>query len=346
MCIRDRVSTQSTGRASDRRSAHTLEPATSSEDTVMTVSKGATAPPAQTASVPTWLLGVIFAGWYGASMITGTSTKKLLGMSTSPLLITLMQFTLSAVLSRIICAARDTFVPLSFAEYQQFLPVCLSYTFGFLCLNCSLGQGNVSFMETLRACEPLFSLLFVKLFLPQENITPAMYLSVIPIVCGIALSSMSEPSFSTAGFVFATGANLCFASRSLFVKKVKSSSETFRNLDAVSMIHHQHLMALPLLLVLVLMNDGLPSVTSTTFLQYALVNGACFYSYNQLSLVVLYTVTMASHSIGNAFRRVATIVFAILMFGNPVSSLNVLGIALAILGVTFYSRAAALKNGK
>eukprot|EP00658_Telonema_sp_P-2_P018602 TRINITY_DN17295_c0_g1_i2.p2 TRINITY_DN17295_c0_g1~~TRINITY_DN17295_c0_g1_i2.p2 ORF type:complete len:359 (-),score=84.41 TRINITY_DN17295_c0_g1_i2:158-1234(-) len=352
MCIRDRYQRRVRGRFSfvppSILATATAPPST--RETRLDL----TAPPAVSeqlldpldmpaSSTPsTLMLGLIFAGWYLASAFTGTSTKALLGLDTSPLLITLMQFTTSAILSRVACAVRGQYTPLTVEQYQQFLPVCMAYTFGFLCLNCSLGQGNVSFMETLRACEPLFSLFFVKLFLPEEHITRDMYLAVVPIVAGIALSSLSEPSFSTAGFLFASAANVCFASRSLFVKKLKGSNDTFKNLDAVSMIHHQHLLALPLLTTLVLANDGVPDMTkSSTFLYYSVVNGSCFYSYNQLSLVVLYCVTMASHSIGNAFRRVATIVFAVIVFGNPVSYTNVFGIVMAIGGVTLYSRAAA-----
>lgn len=292
-------------------------------------------------SLSTSALAIVFAGWYGASMLTGASTKWLTKMDQKPMFITLMQFITATVLSRIVCAARGTYKPLSLSQYAQFAPVCASYTLGFLALNCALAQGNVSFTETLRACEPLFSLLFVKLFLPQEKITTQMYLAVLPIVIGIALSSMSEPTFSMAVFIFASASNVCFASRSLFVKRLKASDPTFKELDPAAMIHHQHLLAIPVLILVVTLSNSWPTVlpSATTML----LNGTCFYSYNQLSLVVLYAVSMATHAIGNAFRRVATIVFAILVFGNLPDVTGVLGITMAISGVAMYSRASAMR---
>lgn len=274
-------------------------------------------------------------------MLTGASTKWLSKMEQKPMFITLMQFVTATILSRVVCVARGSYKPLSVSQYIQFFPVCASYTFGFLSLNCALSQGNVSFTETLRACEPLFSLLFVKLFLPQEKITTQMYLAVLPIVIGIALSSMSEPSFSMTVFFFASVSNVCFASRSLFVKRLKVSDPAFKTLDPAAMIHHQHLLALPLLIGVVTLTASWPSVAPD--LSTLMINGTCFYGYNQLSLVVLYAVSMATHAIGNAFRRVATIVFAIFVFGNLPDTTGALGIALAISGVAMYSRASAAR---
>merc|ERR1711907_650610 len=77
---------------------------------------------ASSASVSTTLLALIFAGWYSASALTGTSTKALIRLSTSPLTITLTQFLVSAIASRVICGFRGKFVSLTLEEYRLFAP--------------------------------------------------------------------------------------------------------------------------------------------------------------------------------------------------------------------------------
>ena len=86
--------------------------------------------------------------------------------------------------------------------------------------------------------------------------------------------------------------------------------------------------------------DALQVLSTTDLGEFAwlvALNGATYVAYNQMSFLVLSKVEMVSHAVGNAFRRVVTIFVSVWYFQNVISSTNMTGIALAILGVVAYS---------
>jgi len=57
-------------------------------------------------------------------------------------------------------------------------------------------------------------------------------------------------------------------------------------------------------------------------------NLLCFFLYNQMSFVVLSQVPVLTHAVANGFRRVATILVAVLYFGTVVRPINAAGMAM------------------
>lgn len=69
-----------------------------------------------------------------------------------------------------------------------------------------------------------------------------------------------------------------------------------------------------------------------------LLGGIFYHLYNQLSYMVLNQgVSPVTFSVGNTMKRVAVVVASVAFFKNPVSPLNWLGSATAILGTYLYS---------
>ena len=76
----------------------------------------------------------------------------------------------------------------------------------------------------LQAMEPFFSVLLSALFLGDKP-SPAVILSLVPIVTGVALASASEVTFNWVGFGSAMGSNLTFQSRNVLSKKVMGGNK-------------------------------------------------------------------------------------------------------------------------
>jgi solute carrier family 35 protein E1 len=69
-----------------------------------------------------------------------------------------------------------------------------------------------------------------------------------------------------------------------------------------------------------------------------LIGGLFYHLYNQLSYMVLNQgLSPVTFSVGNTGKRVAVIVASVAFFHNPVSPLNWVGSALAVLGACLYS---------
>merc|ERR1719164_163726 len=97
------------------------------------------------------------------------------------------------------------------------------YTAGFCLTNGSFGKVNASFVDTIKAGEPIATVLLTLVCLPGETVTPLVFLSLLPIVGGVATSSLSEALFNLLGFCMAMGSNLCFSARSICAKLLRSS---------------------------------------------------------------------------------------------------------------------------
>ncbi|VAH02966.1 unnamed protein product [Triticum turgidum subsp. durum] len=84
---------------------------------------------------------------------------------------------------------------LSLQQYAKILPLALIHMMGNVFTNMSLGKVAVSFTHTIKAMEPFFSVLFSVLLLGQ---TPSLLVvgSLVPLVGGVVLASMTEVSFN------------------------------------------------------------------------------------------------------------------------------------------------------
>ena len=66
--------------------------------------------------------------------------------------------------------------------------------------------------------EPFFSVLLSYLFLGESQ-SPAVIATLLPIVGGVAMASVSEVTFNWPGFLAAMGSNITFQSRNVLSKK-------------------------------------------------------------------------------------------------------------------------------
>jgi solute carrier family 35 protein E1 len=62
------------------------------------------------------------------------------------------------------------------------------------------------------------------------------------------------------------------------------------------------------------------ALTPAVIIQKAIIAGACFHMYQQISYMILARVSPVTHSVGNCVKRVVVISFSVLFFKNAVSS--------------------------
>ena len=78
--------------------------------------------------------------------------------------------------------------------------------------------ASPSFVETIKAAEPLFSVI-LGFFFFQEGTHLTTYLTLIPICGGVAIACMGNASYSLMGLLASAASNVGFASRSVFSKR-------------------------------------------------------------------------------------------------------------------------------
>ncbi|KAJ0989140.1 hypothetical protein J5N97_007496 [Dioscorea zingiberensis] len=295
-------------------------------------------------------LGSLFGLWYLFNIYFNIYNKQVLKVYHYPITITSFQFVVGTVLVLLMWSSNLHRKPkISSSQLMAILPLALVHTLGNLFTNMSLGKVAVSFTHTIKAMEPFFSVLLSALFL-GEMPTLWVVFSLVPIVGGVALASLTEASFNWAGFWSAMASNVTFQSRNVLSKKLMVKKE--ESLDNINLFSIITIMSLFLLAPVALFVEGVkftPAYLQSAGLNLkevytrALISGLCFHAYQQVSYMILARVSPVTHSVGNCVKRVVVIVTSVLFFRTPVSPINSLGTGVALAGVFLYSRVKKLK---
>lgn len=80
-------------------------------------------------------------------------------------------------------------------QLAKIAPLAAGHMLGTVFTNMSLGMVAVSFTHTVKASEPFFTVLLSAFFLGEVP-SPLVLGSLVPIVGGVALASLTEVSFN------------------------------------------------------------------------------------------------------------------------------------------------------
>ncbi|RYH18448.1 hypothetical protein EON65_27190 [archaeon] len=211
----------------------------------------------------------------------------------------------------------------------------------------ALYAGSVSFTHVVKAAEPLFSAILSAVVM-KSKLSVESYLSLMPIVVGVAIASMKEFSFSWVSLGAAMASNFFYQLRMVLSKQSLLESDSAK-LSAGNAFRVVTLLSFLLLLPLALLVEGnqlvkaittiLQSDSKMQFIQDLLISGASFYLYNEISFWILELVHPVSFAVGNTIKRVVLIGSAILFFKAPIDPIGALGALVAIVGSFLFAMA-------
>merc|ERR1712087_488351 len=238
---------------------------------------------------------------------------------------------------------------LSMDNIKTLIPISLGHLGTHIGAVVSLGAGAVSFTHIVKASEPVVSAALSAALLGAVY-SPITYLTLLPIVGGVALASLKELSFTWLGFIAAMGSNLSSALRGILAKKTMGGgvgeNMTEANLYGVLTIL-AFLFILPISLaieppaaILSAINAAVASGSTAGYLwKQSLLAGAFYYFYNEVAFLALGRVNPVTHAVGNTIKRVVIIIASVIAFKTPISTLGTVGSSIAILGTLLYSLA-------
>lgn len=250
--------------------------------------------------------------------------------------------------------------------------IAFCHGFGNVATVMALTSGSVSFVHVIKAAEPLFSA-FLSVYFLHSHLSIWAYLSLIPIVIGVALASVKEMSFSW--FVFGTAmlSNLLYMSRMVLSKAslqsasaASGTSSISPSSSSVSLAKQKSLLSSPpisavnmfRLITLVASIQLIPcalllerSRALSLWFQLQqhrpneyyfvwtnlLMSGVSFYIYNEVAFWILDLVHPVTAAVGNSIKRIVLILASIIVFQTQVSELGWLGSAMAIGGSFAYA---------
>jgi len=317
----------------------------------------------------------VVALWMALSVAASNLGKLALSRFPFPLTISLVRFGLAAGLvglGQFLASSRPPATLASTAArcWQWGLGLGLAGLTTNVASRMAVQHISVSFANTAKASQPLFSALLSWLVLRQVFSRATLY-ALAAVAAGVGLSAATEFRFSWLGFALAELSVLGNVAGSVFQKLLLGMSRGgggsgggSSGLDKQSLFFVTNAYSLLLLLpvwslsdepraLLALAHAGrfAPEVPSKSALPLeaasagasavaVLVLAALLAEAGQhfVSLTVLALVSPTSHAITSSCKRVVVIAASLLFWRNPVSALNGAGIALALGGVALYER--------
>ncbi|KAK9068819.1 hypothetical protein SSX86_012935 [Deinandra increscens subsp. villosa] len=305
-------------------------------------SAGDVAPAGLLAKYPFLITGFFFFMWYFLNVIFNILNKKIYNYFPYPYFVSVIHLAVGVVYCLGSWAVGlPKRAPIDSNVLKLLIPVALCHALGHVTSNVSFAAVAVSFTHTIKALEPFFNAAASQFILGQA-IPITLWLSLAPVVIGVAVASLTELSFNWLGFISAMISNISFTYRSIYSKKAMTDMDSTNLYAYISII--ALFVCIPPAIILegpqLLkhgFSDAIAKVGMTKFISDLFWVGMFYHLYNQLATNTLERVAPLTHAVGNVLKRVFVIGFSIIVFGNKISTQTAIGTSIAIAGVAIYS---------
>lgn len=196
----------------------------------------------------------------------------------------------------------------------------------------------------VKATMPLFTVVLSRLIM-KERQTFTVYMSLVPIIVGVLIATLTEISFDMIGLVSALVSTLGFSLQNIFSKKVLRETK----IHHLRLLHILGRLAFFLFLPVWIYSDMFsvlkhPSIMNLDYrvISLLVMDGVLNWLQNILAFSVLSLVTPLTYAVASASKRIFVIAISLFILGNPVTWWNIFGMVMACCGVLCYNRVSDL----
>lgn len=283
-------------------------------------------------------------------IIVTVANKKVLNVLPAPLTVASIQLGIGAIYVCTLWMLNIRTVPkLSPSGIDLVKRVGFFHSAGQLLTVTALAAGTVSFAHIVKASEPFFSA-GVSVIVFGRWMKTQVYLTMIPVVAGVAYACFQDTSFSFAALSAALGSNVAFALRAVYSKKgmeeYSGEDVTPANLYGTVTCFAFLLSMIPSILV---ESKTLPGMWSNaiendndnrlSLVIRIMISGLTHYLNNEVMYLALSNVHPVTLAVGNTLKRVFILFASVLVFKTPMSLQTGVGSATALGGLLLYSLA-------
>ncbi|XP_067872966.1 solute carrier family 35 member E2A [Heterodontus francisci] len=215
----------------------------------------------------------------------------------------------------------------------------------------SLKNVAVSFAETVKSSAPIFTVIMSRLIL-GEYTGLWVNLSLMPIMGGLALCTVTEISFNMLGFSAALSTNIMDCLQNVFSKKLLSGDkykfsppelQFYTSAAAVVMLIPTWIFLLD---IPVLGKSGQSFSFNQDIVMLLLIDGILFHIQSVTAYALMGRISPVTFSVASTVKHALSIWLSIIIFSNKITAYSAFGTALVIVGVFLYNRARQYQQEK
>lgn len=229
------------------------------------------------------------------------------------------------------------------------LPIGTFHAIGHAAGTLGTTYGSVSFAQVVKAAGPVYACV-LSAFVLRQAVSARVWLSLLPIVGGVALATLKELSFCWGALIGAVVSDLALALRNVYSKqRMDRPAEERGDLSPANMFGVLTVLSTAVSLPVALLVEGriapaawaeavatVPGGTAALVAQIAAA-GLFFYGYSEVAMQALASVHPVTHAIGNTLRRVVIMLVCMVVFRTPMTALGAVGSAFGIGGAFMYA---------
>lgn len=242
--------------------------------------------------------------------------------------------------SLIVISRRNFNVSISRRSWIVLILFSFLYTINISVSNVSLGLVTLSFHQIVRSTTPVFVILISILF-TSKSYSLYTYLSLIPVVGGVALATYGDISFTMMGFLLTIFGTFLAALKTVVTNVVLVGD---LKMDQIDLLLRMSFLAFFETLFFAVYNGEIDAVmqlyqtTDSFILTWVLIsNGLLAFCLNVVSFTANKKTSALSMTVAANVKQVLIIVLAIIVFSTPITASNTAGIIITIVGGALYT---------
>ncbi|KAL1914528.1 uncharacterized protein VTP21DRAFT_8242 [Calcarisporiella thermophila] len=261
--------------------------------------------------------------------------------------------TLCGAVGAYLCCQMGYFRPANLGERESLVMLLFSvlYTINIAISNVSLNLVTVPFHQVVRAMTPLFTIILSVFFL-QKHYSIMVYISLIPVVLGVAFATFGDYNYTPMGFVLTVLGGVLAALKTVVTNRVQVGRLKLHPLDLL--LRMSPLAFLQTMIYAYVTGEmaelrefSRAGGMSTTLVLALLANGVIAFFLNIVSFTANKRTSALTMTVAGNVKQVLTIVIAVVIFHINITFMNAIGILLTLVGGAWYTKIElAEKQGK
>jgi len=277
--------------------------------------------------------------------------KSILQQLSTPWLLTVMHSTATFIgCSVLVVTGRLELSKLDNRQMLVMVAFSMLFTLNIAISNVSLAMVSVPFHQIMRASCPAVTLLIYRTIFSRTYATQT-YLSIIPLILGVAIATMGEMTVTPLGFILTALGVLLAATKTVVTNQLMTGSY---KLPAMELLFRLTPLAAIQCLGYAAISGEFskigPAVSSGDvtfgFLAIVVVNAAMAFFLNTVSFQTNKLAGALTMTVAANVKQCITILLGIVLFNVQVTLVNAVGMLIAISGAAWYSSAELQNKGK